>query len=127
MNWDLDLVRMGERLKEKEIRLLRLRRPIAGAQAGKNHNMYWSFVKIKYLCNKVVWRGTESSDANTWQKITVKDQEIWQMKQFYYSFYVALFNRLLLFLNHCFDWLLEKIHIYTLKWSCPSEHWAFYK
>lgn len=30
MNWDLDLVRIGERVKEKEIRLLRLRRPIAG-------------------------------------------------------------------------------------------------
>lgn len=30
MNSDLDLVRMGERLKEKEIRLLRLRRPTAG-------------------------------------------------------------------------------------------------
>lgn len=35
MNWDLDLVRRGERLKEMEIRLLRLKRPTAGVGAGK--------------------------------------------------------------------------------------------
>lgn len=42
MNWDLDLVRRGERLKEKEIRLLRLRRPTAEMEArGKKetHSM----------------------------------------------------------------------------------------
>lgn len=46
MNWDLDLVRMGERLKEKEIRLLRLRRPTAGEQEAKNHNRHWSLIEI---------------------------------------------------------------------------------
>lgn len=59
MNSDLDLVRMGERLKEKEIRLLRLRRPTAGGvvvvvvvggwggQEGKNHSRSGSLIKIR--------------------------------------------------------------------------------
>lgn len=35
MNWDLDLVRIGERLKEKEMRLCRLRRTTAGGGPGR--------------------------------------------------------------------------------------------
>lgn len=35
MSWDLDLVGRGDRLKEKEIRLSRLRRPTAGVGAGR--------------------------------------------------------------------------------------------
>ena len=35
MKWDLDLVRIGERLKEKEIRLLCLRRPTAEREEAR--------------------------------------------------------------------------------------------
>lgn len=51
MNWDLDLVRMGDRLKEKEIRLLRLRRPTAGRQGGKNHNRHLTYKMLEYMYN----------------------------------------------------------------------------
>lgn len=62
MNWDLDLVRMGERLKEKEIRLLRLRRPTAGEQEGKNHNRHWSLIEI-YNNLIIVRMGAGSGDV----------------------------------------------------------------
>jgi len=60
MNWDLDLVMMGERLKEKEIRLLRLRCPTAG-RAGRREPHGWIIFKKGNYDNLMTVRITMTS------------------------------------------------------------------
>lgn len=64
MNSDLDLVRMGERLKEKEIRLFRLMRPTAG-EAGREerttagtHHLFKLSNFISHLITVRMWDGS---------------------------------------------------------------------
>lgn len=72
MNWDLDLVRMGERLKEKEMRLSRLKRPTAVGRGkeertttGRDHLFKWSTTERVRMAHSFVMTTPDEEQITT--------------------------------------------------------------